>query len=174
MPEKFAVLAKVADDRLYGGDILLKLAKDLPNVTFLVVPGEDVQPSWLLSRMEKMTNLVYLGWRDDMLEVYKQSAVLLRLTRHDGLSYMVVESLALGRQVVWSHNYLPYCHHVKSYDQIKEAILQIQRNPQLNIEGAEYVRKNFNARNAIQELVKIYNGIVSRKYSKTSVGKKEK
>jgi glycosyltransferase involved in cell wall biosynthesis len=166
MPKKFAVLCKLADDRLYGSDILFKLAKDFPSVTFLIVPGEHVEPSWLLSRIESVPNLVYLGWRNDMLDVYKQSTVLLRLTRHDGLSYMVIESLALGRQVIWSHNFLPFCHYVRSYDQVKKALLQIQMNPRPNIEGADYVRRNFSSKLMIGKLIKVYQGLCSRRYSK--------
>ena len=165
MPERFSVLCKIADDWLYGSDIILKLAKDLPHVRFFIVPGKDIQPTGLLSKMEEVPNLVFLGWKNNMLDVYRQTTVLLRLTRHDGLSYMVLESLAMGRQVIWSHNYLPFCHYVKSYDQAKKAILQIQKNPKLNIEGAQYVRKNFTSKRVIKKLVKIYNGLASRKYS---------
>lgn len=157
MPKEFSVLVKVADDQLYGSSIVFELVKDLPNVKFLVVSGQDVQPSWLLSKIGKTKNLTYLGWKDNMLEIYKRSTVLLRLTKHDGLSYMVIESLALGRQVVWSHNFLPHCHYVKNYGQVKKAILEIQRNPKLNVEGAQYVRKNFSSRYMIRELIKIYN-----------------
>lgn len=167
MPKKFAVLCKLADDRLYGSDFLFKLVKDFPSITFLVVPGENIEPSWLLSRIESVPNLVYLGWRNDMLDVYKQSTVLVRLTRHDGLSYMVIESLALGRQVVWSHNFLPFCHYVRNYDQVKKAISQIQTNPRLNIEGANYVRRNFSSRHMIGKLIRTYQGLSSRSNSKT-------
>jgi glycosyltransferase involved in cell wall biosynthesis len=163
MPERFSVLCKIADDWLYGSDTFLKLAKDLPDVRFLVVPGKDKQPSKLLTKIREVSNVDFLGWKNDMLEVYKQSSALLRLTAHDGLSYMVVEALALGRQVIWSHNYLPFCHYVKSYDQIKKAILGIQKNPKLNVEGAHYVRKNFNSEHAIKELVRIYDWLASGK-----------
>lgn len=163
MPERFSVLCKIADDWLYGSDIILKLAKDLPNVRFLVVPGKDVRPSWLLSRSAEAPNLIFLGWKDNMFEVYRQTTVLLRLTKHDGLSYMVVESLALGRQVIWSHKYIPFCHHVKSYDQVKEAIVKIKRNPELNVEGAQYVRKNFSSEGLIKVIVEIYSGLATKK-----------
>ena len=163
MPKKFTVLCKIADDWLYGSDIVIKLAKDLPDVRFLVVPGKDIQPSWLLSRSTEVPNLIFLGWKDDMFEVYKQTTVLLRLTKHDGLSYMVIESLALGRQVIWSKNYLPFCYHAKSYDQIKEIILQIRKKPQLNVEGAQYVRKNFSSERLIKVLVRIYSELVAGK-----------
>jgi len=166
IPEEFSVLCKIADDWLYGSDIFLKLAQDLPKVRFLVVPGKDKQPSKLLARIGQVSNVDFLGWKNDMLEVYRRSSALLRLTEHDGLSYMVVEALALGRQVIWSHNYLPFCHYVKSFDQIKKTILEIQKNPKLNVEGAQYVRKNFNSEHMIKELVKIYDWLASKKHSR--------
>lgn len=169
MPKRFSVLCKVADDQLYGGwlygsDVILRLAKDLPSVQFLVVPGEDSEPSWLLSKKDEAPNLVFLGWKDDMLEVYKQTTVLLRLTRYDGLSYMVIESLALGRQVIWSCNYLPFCHRAKNFDEAKQVILETQKNPRLNVEGAQYVRANFSSKHIMRKLITIYNKLASRKY----------
>lgn len=163
MPEKFSVLCKIADDWLYGSDSVFKLAKDFPYVRFFVVSGKHKHPSWLLSKKDEAPNIVFLEWKNNMREVYRQSTVLLRLTKHDGLSYMVVESLAMGRQVIWSHNFLPYCRYVRNYIEAKEAISKIQKDPKLNVDGAEYVRKNFNPNFIIRKLVKIYNGLVSGK-----------
>jgi len=168
MPKNFSVLCKIADDWLYGSGAVFKLAKDFPNVRFLVVSGKYEQPSWLLSKIDEAPNIVFLGWKNNMREIYRQSTVLLRLTKHDGLSYMVIESLAMGRQVIWSHNFLPYCRYVESYNEAKEAILRIQKDPKLNMDGAEYVRKNFSAKFIIRKLIKTYNGLISKKYLKSS------
>lgn len=167
MPERFSVLCKLADDSLYGGwlygsDIILKVAKDLPNVRFLVVPGKESEPSWLLSKKDEAPNLVFLGWKDNMLEVYEQATALLRLTRYDGLSYMVIEAPALRRQVIWSCNYLPCCHYAHNYDQAKKMILCIQMKPTLNMEGTKYVREHFSSRPIMKERVKIYNRLALR------------
>lgn len=169
MPQKFSILCKIAGDWLYGSDTVFKLAKDFPNVRFLVVSGKYEQPSWLLSKIGEAPNILFLGWQNNMNEIYRQSTILLRLTKHDGLSYMVIESLAMGRQVIWSHNFLPYCHYVKNYNEVKEAILEVQKDPKLNTCGAEYVRKNFSATIIIKKLTMIYNGLISKKYHKSTL-----
>jgi glycosyltransferase involved in cell wall biosynthesis len=166
LPERFSVLSRLVDDSLYGGwlygsDVILRLAKDLPDVRFLIVPGKDSGPTWLLSKRDEAPNIVFSGYNNNMFETYKQATVLLRLLRYDGMSYMVMEALALGRQVIWSCNNLPFCHYVQSYDQVKETLLQIRANPKLNLEGAEYVRKHLNPKYIIKELVMIYNKLVS-------------
>jgi glycosyltransferase involved in cell wall biosynthesis len=166
LPDKFSVLSKLVDDSLWGGwlygsDVILRLAKDLPDVSFLIVPAKDSGPTWLLSRKDEAPNIVFLSWKNNLFEVYKQTTVLLRLTRYDGMSYMVMEALALGRQVIWSCNNLPFCHYVRSYDQVKETLLEIRMNPRLNLEGAEYARKHLSSEYIIKELIKIYNKLVS-------------
>ncbi|MGC1381249.1 MAG: hypothetical protein WA814_09555 [Candidatus Baltobacteraceae bacterium] len=56
--------------------------------------------------------VVNLGWRDNLRDVYEQATVLIRLTRGDGLSLMVLEALSFGRYVMWSK---PFAHalHVR-------------------------------------------------------------
>lgn len=83
----------------YGGTAILALAKALPEVQFLVVGCEG-------STSSVPSNMDFLGWVRDMDAVYARCHLLIRFPIHDGLSSMVVESLARGRHVVWNH-FLP-------------------------------------------------------------------
>ncbi|HLJ84287.1 MAG TPA: hypothetical protein VKT51_08975 [Candidatus Eremiobacteraceae bacterium] len=97
-PEPLTVLAYLPSPKFdfYGGEIVLSLAERFTDVRFLVV-GTDgagrIAPG----------NVTFLGHQLDMDAVYARSHVLLRLPRHDGLSFMVLEALNHGREVIWNH-----------------------------------------------------------------------
>ena len=152
-PDKFTVLSYLPDDRraFYGSKIIYKLAEEFPNIRFLVVAGTA-------EKQKKMQNIEYLGWQEDMELIYRQSTVLIRMTEHDGLSKMVLEALAHGRQVIRSYEF-PYCYYARDYAEVKSALLKIMENPVLNYEGAKYVQDNFNAKKWIAKLINIYNNL---------------
>jgi hypothetical protein len=81
--------------KFYRGPLVLSLAQSLPDVRFLVVAndGKDISPQ---------PNVEFLGYCSDMAPVYARTHVLLRFVEHDGLSYMVLEALEAGRQVIWN------------------------------------------------------------------------
>jgi len=79
----------------YNGATVLSLASRFPDVRFLVV-GDDG------AGRGASKNVEFLGYQRQMDLIYAKSHVLLRLPRHDGLSYMVLEALNHGRQVIWN------------------------------------------------------------------------
>jgi hypothetical protein len=96
-PEPLTVLAYLPSVKFdfYGGEIVLSLAERFADTRFLVVGSEGagrVAPS----------NVTFLGHQRDMDAVYARSHVLLRLPQHDGLSFMVLEALNNGREVIWN------------------------------------------------------------------------
>jgi hypothetical protein len=94
----FTVLTYLPEQRaaFYGGAAVLHLARALPDVQVLVTGAASLP--W-----ELPANVRCLGWVEEMAPVYARSHVLLRLPRHDGLSFMVQEALAFGRYAVWSY-----------------------------------------------------------------------
>jgi hypothetical protein len=79
----------------YNGATVLSLASRFPDVRFLVV-GDDG------TGRDATKNVRFLGYQREMDPIYANSHALLRLPRHDGLSYMVLEALNHGRQVIWN------------------------------------------------------------------------
>jgi hypothetical protein len=79
----------------YNGATVLSLASRFPDVRFLIV-GDDG------ANRDASKNVVFLGYQHQMDLIYARSHALLRLPRHDGLSYMVLEALNHGRQVIWN------------------------------------------------------------------------
>jgi glycosyltransferase involved in cell wall biosynthesis len=79
----------------YSGSTVLSLASRFPDVHFIVVGDDGVDRG-------ASKNVEFLGYQRQIDVVYARSHALLRLPRHDGLSYMVLEALNHGRQVIWN------------------------------------------------------------------------
>ena len=94
------VLTYLPDEKFgfYGADLVMKIAARFPDINFLVVGGSG-------KGIEPPTNVVFLGWRQDMRSIYARVHVLLRIPMHDGFSFMVAEALSHGRHVIWNHEY---------------------------------------------------------------------
>lgn len=98
LPRCFTVLTYLPETRpdFYGRPAVIEIAARVPETRFLVVGTDGA--GW-----EAPPNMQFLGWQTDMAPVYARASVLLRLSEHDGLSFMVLEALAAGRHVIWNH-----------------------------------------------------------------------
>lgn len=119
LPGQFTVVSYIPDERwaFYGGAQLVEAACQLPQVRFVVVAGRG---GWLRDRPG---NVIFLGWRDDMVEVYKNSTVVLRLAEHDALGCTVVEGLAMARHVIYNYP-VPFTTKV-SFDDVDGLVAAI-------------------------------------------------
>jgi len=98
LPTTFTVLAYLPEPsrEFYGQAHLWEAARALPDVRFVVVGrggGESGAPA----------NVQYAGEVNDMERRIDSASVLFRLPQHDGLPVMVIEALARGRHVIWTH-----------------------------------------------------------------------
>src|SRR6185437_11885614 len=86
LPERFTIMLYVPRTRseFYGRRAFERLMQRLHGepVRYVIVGGGllDVPPG---------TDVVNLGWRDNLYGVYKDVSLLIRYTPHDGLSLMV-------------------------------------------------------------------------------------
>jgi len=129
----------------YGGRHILKLAKELPEYTFMVVMP-DVENSRQLPK-SPFSNLLFKPRLtfEGMQDMYLRARCFLRLTKHDGLSLSVLESLYYKLQVIWTYPF-PYVIHVSHHDDIKELkriLRDVIDNYHPNNNGHDYVVKNF-------------------------------
>ncbi len=133
MPSEFTVLFYVPTARgaFYGRAEYERLIRAFAHraVRFLVVGGGElyVPPG---ARVER------LGWCDDLDPVYARTSVLVRLTRGDGLSIMVLEALMRGRYVLWTQSF-PFAQQTRSY---REAAEDLERLLELHERGALALR----------------------------------
>lgn len=153
LPGSFTALSYIPDARsdFYGASIIHQLAKDFPTTNFIIVSGEG-------KGVASLPNVTYLGWQEDMDKIYEGTNVLLRITKHDGLSKMVLEALARGRQVIWSQPF-PYCYYARDFTEAKAALSSMQENPVINHDGIRYIKDEFNSSKIIERLVEIYTSL---------------
>lgn len=107
MPPAFSVLTYIPDARpgFYGGPQIVEAAKALPAVSFTVVGGTG---AWL---SDAPPNVRFVGWQSDMSAWYRAAACIVRLVEYDSVGGTVVEGLAYGRTVIYSHE-LPHTRYV--------------------------------------------------------------
>lgn len=150
LPEQFSVLSYWNDKRLkfYGGEIILRLAEALPDVPFRIVgaKGEGVEAS---------ANVAFLGYVDDLSEIYRQSTVFLRMPEHDSLSAMVLEALARGRHVIYNKPF-PGCVTATNYEEALTALRRLREQGELNREGSERVKREFSCDREAEKLGEVY------------------
>jgi hypothetical protein len=138
LPEQPVILSYWNDNRFefYGGDIVMLLAKAFPEVKFVILratgDGLENVPS----------NVHFAGLVDNISEVYRNSTCLIRLPKHDGLSAMVLEAMANGRYVIYNKK-CQFASYADDFDSARKSLEDILKKSQPNVEGSDYVKKNF-------------------------------
>ena len=152
-PERASVLAYLPDSRyeFYGGKIVERLASESPSVNFVGIASS--RRSWL-------PNLQYLPWQSSLGDVWRDISILLRVTKHDGLPWMVLEALAKGRQVIFSYSF-PFCLKANSLDEARSMLSELLVRHKPNLEGATFVKRHFDPRVQIERLIGIYKRAIA-------------
>jgi len=151
IPDKISVLAYLPDARpkFYGAEIIYRLAREFYQLPFLIVAGtSEVQ--------QKLSNIQYLGFVQDMDYIYEQAPILIRIPEHDGLPKMVLEALAKGNQVIFKYDF-PQCYKADTFSEAANSLTQILANGcPVNKEGHDYVTKCYNRHYAIEKLLAVF------------------
>lgn len=149
LPEKFTVLTYLNPRKpeFYGAEIIRQLAYRFPEVEFRILALQTLG--------QVSPNIRCLGWREDVLQQLKQSSVLVRMTKHDGLPNMILEALSCGRQVIWSFDF-PFCHKAHNLKEAGEILSRLIRDCPLNTEGADYVVQTYSQDTIIQDIIRVY------------------
>lgn len=151
-PTKFRILSYFTKDRpdFYGRDVIYKLAQEFPDIDFWVVgsKAEEHPPA--------PANMCFLGYCQNMKEVYAQITLLIRITKHDGLSFMVLEVLSAGRYVFWTYP-LEGVIQIRSYDELKEEVVRLKRlflegKLSLNSLGLSLIAEGYNPERVYKNL----------------------
>jgi hypothetical protein len=105
LPERFSVLTYLPDASrasLYGVHQILEVARALPRTSFVLVGLRQ-------GRLAQVPpNVEVHGWAADLTPFYERAVALWRPVQHDGMSFMVLASLAHGRHVIYSYPF-PGC-----------------------------------------------------------------
>jgi hypothetical protein len=140
LPTVFRVLVYVPTVQradLYGLDRVLQAARSLPEIPFELVGLLDGPI------LNVPNNLTVYGRVSNLQMFYEKCSVVWRPVRHDGLSWMVLESLGHGRHVLWSYPF-PGCTAVHDAAEAVAHISQLhtlhkQRQLRLNCDGARFI-----------------------------------
>ena len=145
-----AALAYLPADRFefYGGLKVLEMALRASEIEWFVVANDG-------RGVQAPPNVRFLGYVENMDEVYRQITVLVRLTEHDGTGVMPVEALARGRHVVWSQR-MPFCRFADSVDVALREVRGAIATRSLNLGGADFVRREFGAEAQRNRLAHLY------------------
>ena len=111
----------------YNFTLICKLIERFSNVKFIVVADES-------HSLKKYSNVVSLGWVDDMSKVWPHVGCLLRLTEHDGLPRMVIQALRRCKYVIYSWP-LYGCWHVWCFEDCVKYIFKFLNKKDCNKDG---------------------------------------
>jgi len=121
LPKQFRVLVympTVERAELYGLDRILSVARSLPEVSFDLVGLLDGPI------IDAPNNLSIHGRIDNLLNFYRSCCVVWRPTRHDGVSWMVLEAIGHGRHVLWTYPF-PGCIQVNDWQDARDHISRL-------------------------------------------------
>ena len=162
LPEKFTVLLYLPGSRgeFYGLREYERLFRAFAGkpVRFLVVGGGSFYAP-------PECDVAKLGWCTDLSEAYCRSTVLLRFTRHDGLSLMALEALSYGRHLIWTKAF-PFGHQVCDYADCKreiDALLELHLAGRLvsQRDAAEFVRGTYDRSSCIDRIERFWKASAS-------------
>ena len=162
LPERFTIMLYVPRTRsdFYGRrafERLMERLQGLP-VRYLIVGGGqiDAPPG---------SDVVNLGWRDNLHDIYEEVTLLIRYTPHDGLSLMVLEALSFGRHVLWTQRF-PFARTISSYSDIERevrALLALHQRGELRAQqsASALVQEQFAPETCTQTIAQAWQDAVN-------------
>lgn len=84
-------------EEFYGMDHINKLAQKNPEITFHIIGSTG-------KSIDKVKNIKFHGWVNpqEVEKLFKQCAIFIRLTKHDGFAMTILEALSYGCEVIWN------------------------------------------------------------------------
>lgn len=144
---------KLIDDfEFYQGNLVKKLVKEFPEVEFIILRNSG--------KYFSEENVRCIQWVENMEEIYDQVRGVIRLPKHDATGATIIETLSMGRTMIASATNFPHCKIVKTYEDAKKHLKEVIENPTLNMDGAEYVHKNYNNEKFVDSLITIYKKLI--------------
>jgi hypothetical protein len=163
LPEQFCVFlyypVDAFDREVFDIDTMLRLPLEFPQVRFLMAPSTaETLPGPLPPNLETR------DWIDDMDAQYRETTAIVRLTSHDGQSFMVAEALSRGRYVIWTHP-MPGCIRAEGFEQVTRALRGLVERHEAgtlkpNAHGRRQVLERFGKGRPLAELDERLRGLL--------------
>jgi hypothetical protein len=120
LPDTFRVLLYYPvdsfDREVFDIETMMRLPVEFPTIEFTLIPSA---PETLPQPLPP--NIQALPWVEDMDALYRKTTAIVRLTSHDGQSFMVAEALSRGRYVIWTHP-MQGCTRATTFEQVAKAL----------------------------------------------------
>jgi hypothetical protein len=165
VPETFGALlyypVDAFDREVFDLETMLRLPEEFPSVRFTLIPSPpETLPSPLPSNLEAR------AWVEDMDALYQQTTAIVRLTSHDGQSFMAAEALARGRYVIWTHP-MPGCIRAEGFEQVARALRALVEKHEagelkVNAYGRRVALDRFGKGRPLAELDERLRGLLNR------------
>jgi len=152
LPSKKQILVYAPDEEEYywkrfNGDLIKRIVREFPEVTFIILRNSG--------KYFSEQNVKCFKWVENMKKMYQESLGMIRISEHDGFPGTMVEALSMGRHFVYSQEF-PYCKKATNFEELKKAIEEIINEPKLNIDGKNYIEKEYGLDKIAKGLVDIY------------------
>jgi hypothetical protein len=131
LPRAVLVYLPDSNPALYGEGVVRQAIRDNRDFTFFVVADRK-------HRFRGEPNVESLGWVNDLREVYDRVGALLRITQHDGMPRMVLESLRRGRYVIYAWPF-PGCWRAVTSEEVNACFRRLRGLSEPNEEGLRAV-----------------------------------
>jgi hypothetical protein len=164
LPEAFSVLlyypVDAFDREVFDIETMLRLPGEFPGVRFTLIPSPaETLPQPLPPNLEAR------AWVEDMDALYRETTAVVRLTSHDGQSFMVAEALSRGRYVIWTHP-MPGCTRAEGFDQVAKALRGLLKKHEegslkVNSSGRRVVLDRFGKGRPLGELDERLRGLLT-------------
>jgi len=167
LPETLIVLSYIplGRENFYGEEKLIKIAKNNPDINFIVVANSpDRKP-------KDLNNVEYYSWvsLERMEELYRNSTCVLRLTKHDGLGGTIIEMLLRGRYGIFSYNHPhPYVYKATNCEEVQKALDEIKTKKDPNFDGARFVKENYSTEIVKEKIKKFFFEILKGEHCEES------
>lgn len=151
--DKLRVFCYINDrnQEFYGSKEIIALAQLFPDIEFEIVGTH-------LSRYaNKPSNVITHGWVENLDSIYSRCQISLRYPEHDGLATVVLESLALGKHVIYKYPFYS-CKTAKNLNEMSQHLAEFQTSfnrgeLKQNVEGISFIKREFNAEIIFSSLV---------------------
>ncbi|MBK6563065.1 hypothetical protein [Candidatus Amarobacter glycogenicus] len=163
LPETFSVLlyypVDAFDREVFDIETMLRLPLEFPAARFVLIPSP---PETLPAPLPR--NLEARAWVDDMEALYRETTVVVRLTSHDGQSFMAAEALSRGRYVIWTHP-MPGCIKAEGPEAVTKALGSLLKKHddgvlKLNTSGRRAALERFGKGRPLRELDERLRGLL--------------
>lgn len=118
----------------YHGPLIERLIRENDDFQFVLVGGTPQEFA------SDCLNVENLGWAKDVTSIHHAVGCLIRITKHDGMPRMVLESLLAGNFVIYAWP-LAGCWPARTYDEVQRQLIRLRTTNGPNEEGRSAVRK---------------------------------